>query len=205
MPREDTQPSIAVDSYQKAASIGGWAGAGRTLWAISAVGVVAGAAIGLVAPFIPVIVTAGTMGLGAALGAAASAVPASIAVFSATGLSMGMGSGLMLGRVSGSVATVAEEQEKRIKNWTAKQILAQNPNAEIVPDAPKPAPEKKSFWQRVKDTYRTYVNPPVGITMMAVGAIGGLIMAAAFAASGGLPAFAMVAAPLAKVDRKSVV
>ena len=66
---EEETAKIKVDSYQSVSSLGGWSGGGRTLWAISAIGIVAGAMIGVIAPFFPMI----------ALGAAAlpSACPTS--------------------------------------------------------------------------------------------------------------------------------
>jgi hypothetical protein len=171
---------INVDSYQKTASLGGWAGGGRTLWAISAVGAVAGAMIGVVAPFFPLVVGASTGG------AALAAIPASAAVFASIGMGTGFTGGLVLGRITGSNAAVAAEQEKRLKEWTAKQLLAQNPDAKIVEDKVEPKPEdKRSFWQKVKDGYSTYINPRVGAFFTVIGAMGGAIMAAAFILSGG--------------------
>ena len=171
---------IKVESYQKTASLGGWAGGGRTLWAISAVGAAAGAMIGVVAPVFPLVVGASS------LATAVAAIPASVAVYSAVGMSMGFSGGLVLGRISGSNAAVAEEQEKRMKEWTAKQLLAQNPDAKLVADEAKEKPkDTRSFWQKVKDNYHTYVNPRTGALFAVVGAVGGLVMAAAFAVTGG--------------------
>ncbi|MFO0390198.1 MAG: hypothetical protein ACK502_10860 [Alphaproteobacteria bacterium] len=171
---------INVDSYQKTASLGGWAGGGRTLWAVSAVGAAMGAVVGAVAPVFPVIVGASTMAT------AVAALPASLAVFAATGMGMGFTGGLVLGRITGSNAAVAEEQERRMKVWTAKQLLAQSPDAKIVADEPKEkTKDTRSFWQKVKDNYHTYVNPRTGALFAVIGAVGGLIMAAAFAATGG--------------------
>jgi hypothetical protein len=172
--------NIKAESYQKVASLGGWAGGARTLWAVSTVGIAAGAAIGLVAPFFPLVVGASSLAI------AASAIPASIATFASLGLAMGFSGGLVLGRISGSAAAVAQEQEKRMKEWTARQILHENPNANIIPDKPKENAPKKPFWQRIKDKYRTYMNPRVGLTMAAIGAVGGLILAAAFISTGGV-------------------
>lgn len=169
---------ITVKSYQHTASIGGWSGAGRTLWAIAAVGAVFGAAIGLIAPLAPLLVT-GAAGAGAAI----AAIPTSVAVFAATGLSMGFGGGLMLGRISGTAAAVAEESERRNKEWTIRQIKSMNPEAKIIPDAPEEKPAKPSL----KDTLRTYINPRVGLAMTLIGAVGGLIVGAAFVATGAAP------------------
>ncbi|MGE0754269.1 MAG: hypothetical protein AB7L92_03815 [Alphaproteobacteria bacterium] len=172
---------IRVASYQKAASLGGWAGGGRTLWAISAVGAIAGAAIGLVAPFFPLLVGASS------LATAISAIPASVAILAAVGLSSGFGGGLVLGRISGTSAAVAEEQEKRLKTWTAKQLLQKDPDTKIIEDEQdiKRVQAYKPFWENAKGSYETYVNPRVGAFFTVVGAIGGLIMGAAFIASGG--------------------
>lgn len=171
---------ITADSYQRVASIGGWGGGGRTLWAISALGGALGAAIGLAAPFFPLLVV-GTAGLPAAM----SALGASVATFTAAGISTGFAGGLMLGRISGAAASVAQEQEKRLKEWTARQMLHQNPNAEIIPDPPPEKDPPKPFLQRMSDSYHTYFNPRVGLTMALIGAVGGLVMAAAFIATGG--------------------
>lgn len=170
---------IKVDSYQKTASLGGWGASGRTLWAISTIGAVTGAVIGAIAPIIPALFVTGV------------AMPAlavfgvSIAAFAATGLVMGLQGGLMLGRVSGATAAVAEESERRAKEWTVRQLVSQNPNAEIIPDAPKEPAPKKSFGQRLRDTYYTFCNPKVGLTMTAIGVIGGLLLGAAFVATSG--------------------
>ncbi len=173
---------IQVKSYQHVASIGGWAGAGRTLWAIGTVGAVAGALVGLLTPFAPLIV-------GAALPSLAT-IGTSVAAFAATGMSTGFAGGIMLGRISGTAAAVAEESERRSKEWTVRQIKNIDPNAHIAPDAPEAKPAKPSF----KDTFRTYINPRVGLAMTVIGAVGGLIMGAAFLATGGAAAFAMAPA-----------
>jgi hypothetical protein len=173
--KEETA-KVKVDSYQKVASMGGWSGGGRTLWAVAALGAICGAAIGLVAPFFPL------MAIGFSTLPAASTILASTAAFAATGMLTGFSGGLVLGRISGASSAVAQEQEKRLKQWMVRQKIGQNPESEIVPDATtETAP--KSFLQRVKDAYRTYVNPKVGLTMAALGAAGGLLMGAAFLAT----------------------
>lgn len=174
----EEQAKIKVDSYQKVASVAGWAGGGRTLWAAAAFCTVVGAAIGLVAPFFPVLAGASTLGF------ATSAIPASVLAFAATGLSTGFAGGIMLGRISGSAAAVGEELERRMKHWMVRQKISENPQAEIAPDAPKVLTEKHSFWQRAGDAWHTYVNPRIGLTMALIGAVGGLIMAGAFAYTG---------------------
>lgn len=172
--KEETA-KIKVDSYQKTASIGGWAGGGRTLWAISVVGAAAGALVGLVAPFFPMLV------LGVAAQPALAIVGLSTLVFAATGMATGFGGGLMLGRTSGSAAAVGAEQEKRLKQWMIRQKLIENPQAEILPDAPVEKPAEKSL----KEKYYEYINPRIGLVMAAIGVVGGLIAAAAFFYSGG--------------------
>jgi hypothetical protein len=176
---DDETAKIKVDSYQKVASLGGWSGGGRTLWAIAAVGIVAGAMMGAVAPFFPMIALGGT-----AL-PSLTTIGTSIAAFAAAGLSFGFGGGLVLGRISGTAASVAQEQEERMKEWTVRQMLAQNPNAHIVPDEPQEKSPPKSSRQRASDWYHTYFNPRIGLTFAAIGAIGGLIMGAAFIATDG--------------------
>lgn len=179
---------IKADSYQKVASLGGWSGGGRTLWAISTIGLAAGVVIGAAAPYFPFI-----FGAVASLPSAATLF-ASMLSYATFGMSTGFAGGLMLGRVSGSTAAIAQEQEKRLKEWTARQIVSQNPNAEIVPDQPSlPPPAKKSLWQRAKDSYLTYFNPRVGLVMAALGAVGGLIIASALISTGGTIAAGMPA------------
>jgi len=169
---------IQVESYQKVASIGGWSGASRTFWAISALGAACGAAIGLVAPFFPLIAGVSSAAL------AISAIPASVATFATIGIGTGFASGAMLGRMSGAAAAVAEEQEKRMKSWTVRQMRQQNPEIKIITDPPREKPPEKSFWQRMKDTYNTYFNPRVGTLFTVIGIVAGLIMAAAFLSTG---------------------
>src|SRR5689334_319829 len=109
---QEETAKVKAESYQKVASMGGWAGGARTLWALCVVAGTIGAAIGLVAPFFPLLALGFTS---AAVTTAVSAIPASMAIFAATGISMGFAGGLMLGRVSGVSAAVAQEQEKRMK------------------------------------------------------------------------------------------
>jgi len=169
---------IEVKSYQKAASLGGWSASGRTLWAISTIGAVTGALMGALAPLIPVAV-------GVAALPSLAVIGTSVAAFAATGLVMGLNGGLMLGRISGSIASVAEESERRAKEWTTRQLVAQNPEVTMAPDAPKEPAPKKSFGKRLRDAYYTYCNPRVGLVMAAIGLAGGLILGAAFVATGG--------------------
>lgn len=177
---------VKADSYQKIASIGGWMGGGRTLWAISTVGAVIGAAIGVLAPFFPMIA------LGAAALPSLATIGSSVAIFAATGMLTGFSGGLVLGRISGAGAAIAQEQEKRLKDFMVRQRIANNPSATIAQE-PENAPEtKKSLWQKISDGYHTYVNPRVGLAMAAIGAVGGLILSAALLASGGMGAFAVV-------------
>jgi len=185
---EQETAKIKADSYQSVASLGGWAGGGRTFWSLSVLGAAIGLAIGLIAPFFPLLAGVSSLAI------AAKAIPVSMAIFGATGMLTGFSGGLMLGRITGASAAVAQEQEKRLKEWTARQILNQNPQAEILPDAPDALKPAKSFWQRTKDTYRTYVNPRIGLTFATIGALGGLLMAAAFIATSGGAGFAVMPA-----------
>ena len=169
-----TEPQ--VDSYQKVASLGGWAGGGRTLWAIAGFGAVVGAAMGAVAPFFPLLV--GASSLSTAMGA----VAASVASFAAVGMGIGFSGGVVLGRISGSAAAVGEEQERRMKRWTAAQLKQVDGHYQpvSVPEAPEETTEPT-----LKDTYETYINPKIGLAMAAIGAVGGLMLAAANYYTGG--------------------
>ena len=158
-----------------------------TVFWLCALGVIAGAGIGVAAPFFPIL--AGASSLATAVGA----IPASVAAFAATGLSMGLAGGLMLGRTAGATAAVAEESEKRAKKWVIRQTLSQNPDVKIS-DEPKAKPTQETFWQKTKRIYHKYVNPRVGLTMAAIGAVGGFILSAAFLATGGTGAFAIMPA-----------
>jgi hypothetical protein len=174
---------VKVDSYQDVALKGSFMGGVRAMWAGGALGIGFGAIVGVVAPFFPLLA-------GGALGAAVSAIPASVAAFSAIGMSTG--------RASGSTASAAKEQEKRMKEWTIKQLLHDNPNASIAADQPEENPQEapKSFWQKTKDAYLTYCNPRVGLVFAALGVVGGLVMAAAALTTGIgaiMPAGAMAA------------
>ena len=185
----ETTDKIKVESYQKITPLGGWPGGGRTLWARAALSTVIGAGLGVIAPFFPLIVGASSVAT------AVSAIPTSVLAFAATGLSGGFTGGLVLGRITGAAAAAAEENERRMKEWTARQLLHNDPNSNIAPDPVKEKAPKKPFWRRVSDSYHTYVNPRIGLTMAAIGAIGGLIMGGAFlATTGGVGAFAIMPA-----------
>ncbi|MEJ0010226.1 MAG: hypothetical protein WDN72_06770 [Alphaproteobacteria bacterium] len=166
---------VKVESYQKPASLGGWAGGSRTLWAISFLFAVFGIGVGILAPLIPALLGVA----GASMGAAMAAIPVSAAVFGATGMLTGFAGGLVMGRVSGAAAAVGEEQEKRMKQWMIRQKLTENPNAAIAPDASGPPEPKLS----AHDKWRTYFNPRVGLVMTAIGIAGGLLLAAALVAT----------------------
>lgn len=185
--KEETA-KVKVDSYQSIASRGGWSGGGRTLWAVAAVAAAIGGMIGVVAPFFPLLVGASSFAT------AVSAIPASVAAFAATGLSSGFAGGLMLGRISGVGAAVGEEQERRMKEWMVRQKIHSDPESHIIPDAPKEKPQPKTFRQRMSDSYHTYINPRIGLLFAGLGAIGGMIMGAAFVATGGAGGFAIMPA-----------
>lgn len=176
-------PEQEVKSYQKVASLGGWAGGGRTLWAIAAVGLIAGAAIGIVAPFFPAL-----MGVtGASFALAMDVVPKSMAVFGTMGMGMGFSGGLVLGRISGAAAAVGEEQERRMKSWTAAQLKQIDGKYVPVPEPELDTKEPvKTTQQKLTDSYYEYVNPKIGIIMAGVGAAGGLVLSAASYATGGV-------------------
>jgi hypothetical protein len=184
----EEQRKVRVDSYQDTSYEGSFRGAGRGLWSGSFLGMATGAIVGAAAPFFPLIVGAGS------LAAATAALPASIAVFAAMGISMGFAGGAMTGRGSGGVAAVAREQETRIKKWVVEQVLKKDPDTLIEHEKPKETKPAKPFSQKVKDTFNTYINWRTGAFFTLAGIVGGLVIGAAFVASGGAAAFAMAPA-----------
>jgi hypothetical protein len=197
----EEKAKIRVDTYQDVAYEGSFRGGGRGLWSGSLLGGVTGAIIGAVAPFIPIAVgllvpsVAAVVTAAGGLAAVTAALPASIAIFAAMGISMGFAAGAMTGRAAGSVGAVAKEQEARIKGWTIEQILKANPDAKIEHEK-DPVKEKtpKSLGERVATGWRKYFNLRTGAFFTVAGIIGGLVIGAAFVASGGAAAFAMAPA-----------
>jgi hypothetical protein len=185
----EEKAKIKVDTYQDVSYEGSFRGGGRGLWSGSFLGLATGAIIGLVAPFFPLIVGAST------LAAAVAAIPASLAVFSAIGISMGFAGGGLVGRTAGGVASVAKEQETRLKGWTIEQILKANPDAKIEHQK-DPVKEKidMPLTKRAGAAWRKYFNLRTALFFTAVGIIGGLIMGAAFLVTDGAAAFAMAPA-----------
>jgi hypothetical protein len=101
----------------------------------------------------------------------------------------GFTAGVTVGSASGAVASVAKEQEKRLRE--AGIILADDATQQA---QQQEADSKKPFFERLKDKINTYFNPKVGALFTTLGVVGGLVMAAAFIASGGLAGGATAAA-----------
>jgi len=163
---------IEVESYQDVAFESGWKSRSRALWGTAFLGLLTGAIIGLLAPIVPAIMGA-TIGL--------SQIGASLAIFSATGMATGMLVGTQVGVSSGTVASVAKELEGR--DLARAEAIEKAMGVEL----PKPNPSKP------QEKEQRLFNPKISLTFAAFGAVAGLVMAAAFFASGG--AVATAAAP----------
>lgn len=175
-------------SYSYVAFQGAWSGRSRGMWSTAILGITFGALIGAVAPFFPVIV--GTQTLAGAVGIMGS----TMAVFAAAGMGIGFTLGGLLGASAGSISSVTKEQENRDLQRIdqASPALQQVQSTDIAQAAAAENIENKPT---LKDTYRTYFNPRVGVLVTAVALVGGAIMSAAFVASGGVAAGAETAVP----------
>jgi hypothetical protein len=175
---------IEVKSYQDVAFDGDWKARSRGLWGISFLGLLTGAAIGLLAPIVPAL-------MGASIGL--SEIGASLALFSATGMATGMLVGTQVGASSGAAASVTKELEGR--DLARAEAIEQAMGVEL----PKPnLPKAKEKEQR-------YFNPKISFTFAAFGVLAGLVMAAAFFASGGAVATAAVPALSTLLGAKAAV
>jgi len=167
----EEQAKIEVPSYQDVAWDGAWKRRTASLWALGALGLVAGAAIGVGAAFSAV---AGGAALTGAL------IGKSAAIFSAIGISSGMAAAIATGPSAGAAASTAKELERRMLARDIDQAIRADPEATVVlgedvqPERPFP------------NDLSGYVNIKTGLLFAAIGAVGGAIMAAAFIASGGL-------------------
>ncbi len=171
----DEKSKIEVASYHDVAFEGTWRARSRGMWGVGALGLLAGAAIGALAPLFPVVVGA------TSLATAASLIPQTMAIFSATGIGMGVAAGTMVGSSSGAVGAVAKEQEKRLR-----EAGIETPPGN---DAQAQANEGKGFFTRFKEALGSLkINPKVMITFAALGAVAGVVMATAFLATGGAAA-----------------
>ena len=104
---QETGKEIEVGTYQNLAFDGAWKSRSRAMWGIAFLGLITGAAIGLLAPFFPAIV--GAVGFSAAAGH----VLETMAIFGATGMATGLVAGGLTGSAAGASASVAKELEIR--------------------------------------------------------------------------------------------
>ncbi len=167
---------IKVESYSKTAFKGSWVGRSRAMWAVSFLGLVTGLAIGLIAPFFPVL----AVGAFTAEMAAAN-VLGSMAIFGASGMATGFIVGGFIGGASGGVSEAAREAERRdlVRTKAIEQATGlQIPEVNVAQNKPE----------------QKYFNPKVGLLFATFGAIAGGIMAAAFVFSGAGAAAAAIPA-----------
>jgi len=159
------------NSLKNKAWLGAWRSRSVSLWGLGAVGLAAGALVGLAAPLFPVLVGAYS------LATAAGLMGTSAAIFGTTGMTTGVLVGGIVGSSSGAAGAVAEEQERREKARDAALGIDAAPSPEAV------KPKTKLF------------NWKVAVTFGAIGIAAGLVCAAALAAGAfSLPAIGAVAA-----------
>ena len=157
---------IEVESYANIAFNGAWKSRSRAMWGVAFVGLLIGAAIGIAAPFFPVIVAS----LSGVQGVAVTGLTIlkAMAVFGATGMATGMVGGVMVGSSAGGVSAVAKEMElrERLHEQEVGQVLGVNmpPHQYIKPIEPE----------------QNYFNPSVSALFAGFGAVAGFVMAAAF-------------------------
>src|SRR5579884_4024343 len=101
------ETGIKVKPYGDQAFEAAWISRSTGLWGTAAVGLATGAAMGLLAPFFPVLAGQQT------LSGAAQLIPTSVAIFGATGMAVGFGAGALVGNTAGAAASIAEEHERR--------------------------------------------------------------------------------------------
>ena len=172
------QDKIQVDTFTDIAFEGAWKGRARSFWATATVGTGVGAVMGAVVPFFPVLA-------GVPLAAAAATLPISIPIYAALGMSSGFAVGVLVGATSGATAAVAKEQERRDKGRDIEQVVRSLPGATL--DAPPVAEARekpRTIGQHLKNIKDNYINVPTLLAYAAIGAIGGLVMFAAFNAAG---------------------
>jgi|GEM_PF-2495442 len=169
------EQGIKVATYHNIAFDGAWKGRSRGIWGVAAVGLLLGAAVGLAVPFVTAL-------FGTTLALTLPHIAASIAIFSGIGMSTGMAGGLLVGTSAGAAASVVKEIEKR--DLKREKIIEDALGVSI----PSPVPEEP------EKTEARYFNPKVSALFAVIGAVAGLVMAAAFFASGAaLPAAAVPA------------
>ena len=179
----EEQAKIKVPSYQDVALDGAWKRRSSAIWGISIVGMMMGTMVGLAAPILPAIA--------ASLPITALLVAKSVAIFSAIGITAGWGVGAVLGSSSGAAASTMKEFERRQLARGIEQTIRDNPDATVT--LGENAIEQESTDIGVS----RYFNWKAGLTFAALGALGGMVFAAALTLSGGvgaaIPLFAMPA------------
>jgi hypothetical protein len=171
----EEQAKINVPSYQDVAWDGAWKRRSNSMWGLSFVGGVTGAALGSVALIPPAIIGAVPLTL--------AAVGTSAVLFGALGISTGFAVGAVVGPAAGAAASTMKEFERR----TLEDKIIQNPEAEVTlaqASQPEPSPVK----------FSDLVNIKTGALFAAIGAVGGLIFATALSFAPAMAAqFAMPA------------
>jgi len=153
----------------------------HAFWGIAALGIAYGAATGLVAPFFPCFVGAQSWSEAAAL------VPTSVAVFSGVGLLGGFGIGATIGAPSGAAASVAEEQERRMRERDLALGISTPAQEAAISKMQETKPDNRSLLRKFVET----INVRNGLIFATIGAIGGAVLAAAYVNMGGGEAFAL--------------
>lgn len=183
------EDKTGADSFKKVAFREAWKGRTRALWSIAALGVAAGVVVGLMAPFIPL--AAGlfspTVAAASSLSAAVHAIPASVAIFASYGMGIGSLVGGILGGPSGSIGAMVDEVKKR-GTFTDKE----NQDGKAI--ASNQQQENNQTAVKQQKPKARYINPKVMLMFAALGAIGGAILLAGMAATGGIAATATAAA-----------
>lgn len=170
----EEQAKIDVPSYQDVALDGAWKRRSSAMWGLSALGAAFGAGFGVIA--------AGLAAFGGSPVAFLELLGNSVAIFTATGLSAGLATGVVVGSPAGAAASAAKEIERRTLAREIEQKIRDNPEAKVQMHE-TPAPVRREPF-RLSD----YFNIKTALVFAAIGTVGGLIMAAAFAAAGGLAA-----------------
>lgn len=155
---------IEVESYSNIAFDGAWKSRSRAIWGIAFLGLLAGAAVGLAAPFFPVIA-------GVAEGVSIVTAMNSMAVFGATGMATGLLAGGLVGSSAGAASSVAKEMElrERLHEQEVGKALGVNIPA--------------NSYKKPAEPEQNMLNPKVGLLFATLGAVAGKIMAVGFLAT----------------------
>lgn len=150
-----------------------WIARSRGMWGIAALGLLFGAAVGVIAPFFP-------MAAGAAVPALAT-IGKSVAIFAAVGMAAGFVNGTSIGIASGAASSMAEDSERRVR----MREVAAGPG-KALPQQVVKKDDRNIFQKFSDDGFGPYFNLKVGAVVTAAGMIGGAVMGAAYIALGGL-------------------